>query len=83
MKDDAVHNCRYRAIAMTVACHKCMHYYVTWDQYFPHGCRAMKFKSKRIPINEVRMAMRGKDCLAFEMKKQESHDQDQGIGYRR
>ncbi len=83
MKDDAVHSCRYRAIAMTVACHKCMHYYVTWDQYFPHGCRAMKFKSKRIPINEVRMAMQGKDCLAFEMKKQESHHQDQGIGYRR
>ncbi len=83
MKDDAVHNGRYRAIAMTVACSKCKHYYVTWDQYFPHGCRAMSFKSKRMPINEVRMAMRGKDCLAFEMKKQKSHDQDQGIGYRR
>ena len=55
---------------MTIACHKCNHYYVTWEPYFPHGCRAMDFKCKRLPINEVRIAMRGKDCLAFEVKKQ-------------
>jgi hypothetical protein len=29
----------------------------------------MDFKSKRLPVNDVRMAMRGKDCLAFKIKK--------------
>jgi len=29
----------------------------------------MDFKSKRMPINDVRLAMQGKDCLAFELKK--------------
>jgi hypothetical protein len=61
---------------MTAACHKCIHYYITWDQHFPHGCRAMGFKSKRLPINDVRMAMRGKNCLAFELKKQKLHHGD-------
>ena len=37
----------------------------------------MDFKSKRLPINDVRMAMRSKDCLAFEMKKRKFHHQDQ------
>ena len=62
---------------MITTCHKCIHYYVTWDQHFPYGCRAMDFKSKRLPINDVRMAMRAKDCLAFEMKKRKFHHQDQ------
>jgi hypothetical protein len=33
----------------------------------------MDFKSNRLPINDVRMAMRGKDCLAFAMKKLKLH----------
>ena len=49
-------------------CHKCNYYYVTWEVNFPHGCRAMGFKSKRLPIIDVRKAMQGKDCLAFKMK---------------
>ena len=32
-----------------IDCHKCEHYYVTWDKDFPHGCKAMGFKSKRLP----------------------------------
>ena len=83
MKGDAVLDCRYRVIAMTIACYKCNHYYVTWDPYFPHGCRAMDFKSKRLPINDVRMAMRGKDCLAFKMKKEKLRHQEQRVMYKR
>ena len=77
MKGGSVLDCKYPSISMALACHKCIHYYVTWDQYFPHGCRAMNFKSKRLPINDVHMAMLGKDCLAFEMKKRKPHYQDQ------
>jgi hypothetical protein len=54
---------------MTVICHKCIHYYVTWDQHFPHGCRAMVFKSKRMPIVDVQNAIKTKNCLTFELKK--------------
>jgi len=81
VKGNTVLDCGYRAIAMTIACHKCNHYYVTWDPYFPHGCRVMYFKSKRLPINDVRMAMRGKDCLAFKMKKRKLRHQEQRVMY--
>ena len=50
---------------MRIDCHKCIYYYVTWNPNFPHGCRAMGFKSRRYPINEVRNIMSGKDCLLF------------------
>jgi hypothetical protein len=51
-----------------MTCHQCTHYYVTWDPHFPHGCRAMGFKSRCYPIDAVRREMQGKDCLAFERK---------------
>jgi len=54
---------------MTNTCHKCRHYYVTWEPKFPHGCRIMGFKSRQMPVVEVRRAMHGKDCLYFEVKK--------------
>jgi hypothetical protein len=54
---------------MPVACHKCTFYYVTWDPGFPHGCRGMGFKSRRYPINEVRLVMNGKCCMLFNAKK--------------
>jgi hypothetical protein len=50
---------------MIIDCHKCIYYYVTWKPDFPHGCRAMGFKGRRYPINEVRNIMNGKDCLLF------------------
>jgi hypothetical protein len=50
---------------MIIDCHKCIYYYVTWNANFPHGCRAMGFKSRRYPINEVRNIMNAKDCLLF------------------
>jgi hypothetical protein len=50
-------------------CHHCIHYYVTWDENFPHGCQAMKFKSWRYPGDEVRMVFNGKDCLLYAPKK--------------
>jgi hypothetical protein len=54
---------------MPIDCHKCIHYYVTWDPNFPHGCQGMGFKSRRYPIDEVRCIMNGKDCLLFSAKR--------------
>ncbi|SDD95803.1 uracil-DNA glycosylase [Sporomusa acidovorans] len=45
-------------------CIKCEHYYVTWDKVFPYGCRAMGFKTYKIPSAVVRESS-GRDCLAF------------------
>lgn len=52
-----------------VDCHACVHYLVTWDERFPHGCRRMGFKSSRYPGDEVRTAMNGEGCRLFEPKR--------------
>jgi hypothetical protein len=48
-------------------CGDCTHYYVTWDKDFPYGCKAMGFKSRTCPAQEVRNAS-GMDCQLFERK---------------
>jgi len=67
---------------MPIDCHKCIYYYVTWNPNFPHGCRAMGFKSRRYPINEVRNIMNGKDCLLFAARKKMNFDPLQTSGIR-
>ncbi len=49
-------------------CAKCENYYITWDQKFPYGCRAMGFKSKEMPSTAV-LNNSGMDCLQFKAKK--------------
>jgi hypothetical protein len=51
-----------------IDCHACEHYVVTWDNHFPHGCRRMGFKGRRMPNEEVRQAMGGQDCALFQPK---------------
>jgi len=60
---------------MRIDCRKCRYFFVTWNKQFPHGCRAMGFKSWRYPIDEVRGALnkmrgalKGADCLLYEPK---------------
>ncbi|MBW2407653.1 MAG: uracil-DNA glycosylase [Deltaproteobacteria bacterium] len=50
-----------------IDCHKCKHYYVTWDKNFPHGCKAMGFKSKQIPSIQVRVISQ-RECLLVSKK---------------
>ena len=49
-------------------CNKCKNYYITWDKNLPHGCRAMKFKSKEIPAVVV-FKSSGFHCQLFKEKK--------------
>jgi len=58
---------------MTIDCHKCEHYYVTWDKHFPHGCRAMDFKSKQLPRLVVRSSTPDMDCLSFRKKEKKGN----------
>jgi hypothetical protein len=48
-----------------IDCHRCHHYFVTWNPAFPHGCRGMGFKSRSLPNDAVRQATGGQDCLMF------------------
>jgi len=50
-----------------IDCHTCKHYYVTWDESFPHGCRAMKFKGKALPSATV-LRSSNMPCLLFVKK---------------
>jgi hypothetical protein len=47
-----------------IICRKCQFYYITWDYRRPHGCRAMKFKSRRPPSIIVHHNS-GRQCLRF------------------
>ena len=50
-----------------IDCFKCKHFYVTWDQSFPRGCKAMGFKSKEMPADVVYQSS-GMECMRFEEK---------------
>lgn len=51
----------------TADCTVCRHYYITWDERFPYGCRALDFKSRNRPDAEV-WRTSGEVCLAFTPK---------------
>ena len=51
-----------------IDCHQCEHYYVTWDKHFPHGCKAMDFKSKQLPSVAVFVSS-DMECLQYKIKK--------------
>ncbi len=48
-------------------CRQCGHFYITWDKQYPYGCKAMGFKSERLPCLVVREAS-GLECQFFAAK---------------
>jgi hypothetical protein len=48
-------------------CNRCRHYFITHDEKFRYGCRALNFKSQQQPILNV-IAASGQQCLYFEEK---------------
>jgi len=54
-----------------VDCNNCTHYYITHDAHFRYGCRALDFKSQRLPILDVIEAS-GESCHYFQEKKRGS-----------
>lgn len=46
-------------------CTQCAHYFISYDPRFPYGCRAMNFKSRTLPQNEV-AAISGMDCQTYQ-----------------
>ena len=57
-----------------ISCHKCKFFYVTWDNSFPYGCKAMGFKGKITPSMMVFQAS-GKTCMAYEEKAEKGSEE--------
>ncbi len=52
---------------MQPKCANCKYYYITWDKTSPHGCKALGFKSKRLPSVIVKQES-NQECLSFELQ---------------
>ena len=50
-----------------INCLKCKHYYVTWEQTFPNGCRMYNVKAKQLPSKLVLDSTK-KMCEFYEIK---------------
>ncbi len=48
-------------------CLQCVHYFNTWDQSSPRGCKLYSMKSKTMPSILVKKES-GYDCASFEKK---------------
>jgi hypothetical protein len=48
-------------------CNLCTHFFITHEAHFRYGCRALDFKSKRLPILDVIDAS-GEPCHFFQAK---------------
>ena len=44
-----------------------MHFYVTWDEKFPYGCKAYGFKTNSMPSVKVYQSS-GLECQLFAAK---------------
>ena len=51
-------------------CRRCRWFYITWDPKKPYGCRAMQFKSQKLPALEV-LEADGSVCISFTQKRDE------------
>ena len=49
-------------------CNKCKHYFITFNQQTPKGCRIYNIQSQTIPSQVVKAANNGIDCIGFQAK---------------
>ena len=47
-----------------IICHNCQHFYITYKNKFPYGCKAFGVISKKIPYLEVKN-ISGINCALF------------------
>ncbi|HCH24843.1 MAG TPA: uracil-DNA glycosylase [Oceanospirillaceae bacterium] len=48
-------------------CMQCQHFYITWDEKFPRGCRLFNMKSRNLPMHDV-LRIDGHPCRGFKQK---------------
>ncbi len=52
---------------------KCKHFFITYDQYAPKGCKLHNIKTTQMPSIIIKQANFGKECVGFEEKKKKSN----------
>lgn len=62
-------------------CMNCKHYYITWDQRTPKGCKLYGIKSQAMPSQIVQMAGSG-ECQGHEAKAKKE-DKSKGLDLNR
>ena len=50
-----------------IDCFSCVHFFITYDQVFPYGCKAAGFKSRIMPCKDM-YANSGIVCQLFQKK---------------
>ena len=55
-----------------INCFFCTHFHITYDMKFPYGCRAIGFKSARMPSVDVHNNSQ-MDCTLFVRKEKGHH----------
>jgi len=60
--------------ANKVNCFLCRYFYITHEQNFPYGCRAIGFKSKYLPSFAV-YSNSGLECQSFVVKQEKGSNQ--------
>ena len=53
---------------MSPNCMKCKHFYITYDQRTPRGCKIYGIQSQQLPSMIVKKANGGSDCIGFSPK---------------
>jgi len=49
-------------------CAKCKHYFITFNQSTPRGCRIYQIQSATMPSQVVKRANNGDECVGFSPK---------------
>jgi len=49
-------------------CMKCKHFYITYDQRTPRGCKIYGIQSQQLPSMIVKKANGGSECIGFSAK---------------
>lgn len=54
-------------------CMKCKHFYITFDQRTPRGCKIYGIQSQSLPSMIVKQANGGSECIGFSPKPQKEN----------
>jgi hypothetical protein len=59
-----------QTVRIEINCLSCRHFFITYDPRFPYGCRAVGFKSRLLPAQEM-YKNSGLVCQLFEEKEKD------------
>ena len=58
---------------------KCIHYFITYDQRTPKGCKIYGIQSQKLPSQIIKDANDGKDCIGFKAKPEKMKEKTKNL----